>query len=85
MKEFEADELTVITQYPAPDPFLQYRYIEVNQQTQSPTSEPKVCQQLCFMNRKEDINGFDLDNDTLLNKKVQSITTFKMKLLVNQG
>lgn len=47
----------------AVDAFCKYRNIEIDQQTSLPTPQTQVGEQLGFMNRKNSLDGFNLDHN----------------------
>jgi hypothetical protein len=64
------------------DAVPQQRHIEIQQVTQLETAEPEIAQQLAAMHRQDLFDRFQLHNDAVLHKKVDTVSVVDRKLLV---
>jgi hypothetical protein len=69
----------------AADPFLEIRYVEVNQQTDSLVTESQVCHELRFVDRKDGLCGFHLDDHGIRNQQIYSISELERESVILDG
>ena len=69
---------------PASDAILQHRALEVQQRSQPQATEPKVGVQLGLVDWVDVVDGFDLDDQAVLDHEVHLIAVIKFDALVSQ-
>jgi len=70
---WQALPLRPLVQHDAPHALRQSRRVEVQQQTSRHLQQLQIRDQLRLMNRREPINGFDLDDNSILDGEIQSV------------
>ena len=62
--------------------FLQYRNIEIDQQTDTPPRKLQVSQELSFMYRRKAFDRFNLHNHEVVNNQIHAIAAIQLHALV---
>lgn len=65
------------------DALLQQRDVEVDEKSDAQSAQLQVGEKLCLMDRREGVNRFDLDQNSVLDHKVHSVSAFQVSLLVD--
>ena len=65
------------------DTLPQMRHVEVNKQADSVSTEAQVREQLSFMHWKDVFNGLDLNDDCVLDEKINAIAKRDADAVIN--
>jgi hypothetical protein len=71
------------SEYEAPQPLFEQRYVEIHEETNPAIRQPKIRQNLSFMDARERVNGFYLDHHQALDDHIEPVGSFNSDALVN--
>jgi hypothetical protein len=70
-------------QHKPPNPILQDAHVEIDEQSKLVAGHPQISQNDRLVNGTQSIHGFQFHNDPSLNKKIETIAAFQLRIFVH--